>query len=75
MQTKETGKRKVVTYNLRISKAGGLADSEKDLEMLQQIEEIQKIMNLAPKDTIRYKKKRRIRGTRIAKRLRKENLL
>lgn len=38
MQTKETGKRKVVTYNLRISKAGGLADSEKDLEMLQQIE-------------------------------------
>lgn len=38
MQTKETGKRKVVTYNLRISKAGGLADSEKDLEMLQQID-------------------------------------
>lgn len=38
MQTKEAGKRKVVTYNQRISKVGGLADAEKDLEMLQQIE-------------------------------------
>lgn len=38
MQTKEAGKKKVVTYNWRISKVGGLADAEKDLEMLQQIE-------------------------------------
>lgn len=38
MQTKVAGKRKVITYNQRISKAGGLADAEKDLEMLQQIE-------------------------------------
>lgn len=38
MQTKEAGKRKVVTYNQRINKVGGLADAEKDLEMLQQIE-------------------------------------
>lgn len=38
MQTKEAGKRKVVTYNQRISKVGGLADAEKDLEMLQEIE-------------------------------------
>lgn len=38
MQTKEAGKKKVVTYNQRISKVGGLADAEKDLEMLQQIE-------------------------------------
>lgn len=37
-QTKEAGKKKVVTYNQRISKVGGLADAEKDLEMLQQIE-------------------------------------
>lgn len=29
MQSKKAGKRKVVTYNLRISKAGGLADAEK----------------------------------------------
>lgn len=38
MQTKKAGKKKVVTYNQRISKVGGLADAEKDLEMLQQIE-------------------------------------
>lgn len=38
MQTKEAGKRKVVTYNQRFSEVGGLADAEKDLEMLQQIE-------------------------------------
>lgn len=38
MQTKEAGKRKVVTYNQRISKVGELADAEKDLEILQQIE-------------------------------------
>lgn len=100
MQTKETGKRKVVTYNLRISKAGGLADSEKDLEMLQQIEKIGLLSEMSLKqlpcleievevrggdtknnepgpqrhDKIK-KKKRRIRGTRIAKRLRKENIL
>lgn len=100
MQTKEAGKRKVVTYNQRFSEVGGLADAEKDLEMLQQIEKNRFTFRNGFKTTTvpfieievevrggdtknnepgpqRHDKiiRRRKRGTKIAKRLKTENIL